>query len=111
MNNQTLFQIVQAAGGMHLLYNNDIEQVRAIASAAFEAGKQAAGVQDVLDMTDSRNWQVGDVVRSNETGIWHIVRATFKGCLRFNDSDMAFPHVVASYGFTWLHHADKETAK
>lgn len=111
MNNQQLFQIVQAAGGMHLLYNNDIEQVRAIAQAAFEAGKQAVGAQDVLDMSDSRNWQVGDVVRSNGSIIAYTVAAIYDGGLLIEGCDMAWIHEEASRSFTWLRHATKETAK
>lgn len=108
MNNQTLFQIVQAAGGMHMLYNNDIEQVRAIAQAAFEAGKQAAGVQDVLDMSDSRNWQVGDVVRGNSTGQEYVISRVFPN----GDIIMAGGGVVrASHLYTWIRHTTKETAK
>lgn len=175
MNNQQLFQIVQSAGGMHLLYNNDLEQVRAIAQAAFEAGKsqiqderdrleqqlsqlerctgmyyargqqvpkndmlnlhaalanhaeairqvgeperrddsdkQAAVVQDVLDMSDSRNWQVGDVVRSNGSIIAYTVAAIYDGGLLIEGCDMAWIHEEASRSFTWLRHATKEAAK
>lgn len=111
MNNQTLFQIAQAAGGMHLLYNNDIEQVRAIAAAAFEAGKQAAAVQDVLDMSDSRNWQVGDVVRSNDSGCDYLVTDVLDDGLRIGAIPAKWPYCAASRLFTWLRHAPKESAK
>lgn len=126
MNNQTLFQIVQSAGGMHLLYNNDIEQVRAIAEAAFEAGKQAAGVQDVLDMTDSRNWQVGDVVQliSQQyagfgVGQYGTVHAVEDAGVRIemrrqcDAMPMVLPmrHECASIDFKWIRHTTKETAK
>lgn len=111
MNNQTLFQIVQQAGGMHLLYNNDVEQVRAIAQAAFEAGKQAAAVQDVLDMSDSRNWQVGDVVRRKSDDCRHSVVSKDNYGVTLNGMGLSIMHSAASEAFAWLRHATKESAK
>lgn len=169
MNNQQLFQIVQAAGGMHLLYNNDIEQVRAIAQAAFEAGKQDAGSAEryriddlekqlrraeralrsagwaytegaaewqpqvvpsaspLLDMSDSRNWQVGDVVQLicpqyagfgvGQYGTVHAAEddGMVRIVLRRQCDAMPMPlplrHECASIDFKWIKHATKETAK
>ena len=94
-----------------MLYNNDIEQVRAIAQAAFEAGKQAAAVQDVLDMSDSRNWQVGDVVRSNDSDCDYLITAIIDDGLRIGGIATTWPYSAASRSFTWLRHTAKETAK